>query len=212
MDAISRFWCEAVRRKSLMLEADEFDSAISYPLRADATEAERERHAWFDDKSRHDNPPPGGLLSDYLADEQFDGDRLPLLEEYARLANEERTDPDRLKAIKRVLSALVRLANHLADCDGKTMCDCPRCEAFNNRVEWWYIIERRLDRAFSALEFYVPADVKAARVELEETPAARKYTPPPCPTCGGQRIVTSTRQKLRHVKCEECDVTVKIAK
>lgn len=210
MDALSRFWCELVRFKALAIEASEYDDGIYRPLRRDATESDRERCEWFNDKARHRTPPPGGLLSEWLYDEQFDGERLPRLEELARVANEERCDPDRLKAIKRALAAVVRLVDHLNDTDGRMLCDCDLCQRSQQDLASWDVIDRRLRRSFASLGFYVPAEALSG--DHEELDTAESFTPPPCPVCQGQRIVTSTRPAFRYVKCPDCDKTVKVAR
>lgn len=166
MDALSRFWCELVRLKSLALEASDFDQGnlgpkSSHPLWL-SHEATKDRFDWMQEPGFHfDYYPPPGLLGELLAEHNFaagnDGERLPEMEELARLAAEDRIDPDRSGAIWDAIQQVKNLLRYLSDRDGRWLCDCESCLKIKPTV-WWHDITCELNRSFNTLGRYIPSE------------------------------------------------------
>ncbi len=161
MDAITRYWCELRRFEYLSREASAFDSQIYYGLPDSPTKEQRERWEWFKNKAEHQAPSPGGEHIKLLLDGFPHDDALAKLDEFARLANEERYEPDRYRAIRRALAAIKKFYEVIGEADGRELCECEHCEEFRCAHDGeWDDVTRRLNRAMSSLGFYVPAEWK----------------------------------------------------
>ena len=175
MDALSRFWCELSELFRAAAEADDsdqdmidaVDSARRDGRQTSATDADQARYEWVVDESQHWHNPPGGRLVELLLSERFDIelDRLPRLDECARLALSESSDQLRNGSVIEALAAAKAWLRNLYELDCRWRCgDCESCRQWVSHDDWPEVESRRRE-ALNRLGLYVPLKVRDGLVD-----------------------------------------------
>jgi hypothetical protein len=163
MDALPRYWCEIIRLEFLMRDAVEFDLRKVGALLEDEWQRlfdidsrYKDLFDWLVDERKHRDDPPAVMVSDLLyGDEAFDGDRLPRIDNLARIAIEQCTSDGQEECIKKSLSAIKRKAEFWLIA-ARDECDCEICKRHHIYGE----VKTSWDEALLELGLYIAPEFR----------------------------------------------------